>query len=199
MKNQLQLTCSAGIAALVASSLATAQTPSTETRSETPAQTVKPKQPEAQDVDAIVVTARRRNEALIDVPLAITVISSKTLDQLGVKSTTDLANYVPGLEFNQFTQGNARNDRGPNRTLSFRGLALGGTVSAGASMYLNGAAVINNEVPAGMDIGAVEVLRGPQSVYFGRSTMTGAVAYRTKDIPNRFMGEAEVEVGVRCE
>ena len=71
MKYQLQLTCSAGIAALVASSLATAQTPSTETRSETTAQTVKPKQPEAQDVDAIVVTARRRNEALIDVPLAI--------------------------------------------------------------------------------------------------------------------------------
>ena len=180
--SRFRLTCIAGVAALFASSFATAQTPPSP-------------QPEAQASETVVVTARRRNEAIIDVPLAITVISSKSLEQLGITSTTDLANYVPGLEFNQFTQGNARNDRGPNRTLSFRGLALGGTVSAGASMYLNGAAVINNEVPSGMDIGAVEVLRGPQSVYFGRSTMTGAVAYRTKAIPNRFAGEAEVEGG----
>ena len=191
MTNRILLSGSACVVALITASPATAQTSAVDGQN----QAAKPDARPANEISEIVVTARRRNEALIDVPLAITVLSAKNLDQLGIKSTTDLANYVPGLEFNQFTQGNARNDRGPNRTLSFRGLALGGTVSAGATMFLNGSAVINNEVPAGMDIGAVEILRGPQSVYFGRSTMTGAVSYRTKEIPDTFSSEVEVEVG----
>ena len=136
----------------------------------------------------ITVTARRRDESIIDVPLAITVVSGEKLDKLAIRSTTDLANYVPGLQFSDFTPGNSRNDRGGNRPIIFRGLNLarnGGVTQAG-SMFLDGAAVIGNEIPGSYDIGAVEVLRGPQNVYFGRSTMTGAIAYRTAPIPDDF-------------
>ncbi len=183
MTKRFLLTSSACFAALIASSLATAQTPTAPGAS-------------SQSVGEITVTARRRNEALVDVPLAISVVSSAKIEQLGIKGTTDLANYVPGLEFNNFTPGNARNDRGSGRFLAFRGLLLIGG-SSPSSMFLNGAAVVGNEIPAGMDIGAVEVLRGPQSVYFGRSTMTGALSYRTKAIPDHLSGEAEYETGQR--
>ena len=141
----------------------------------------------------IIVTARRRDESIVDVPLAISVVTSKKLEQLDLRDTNALANYVPGLEFSNYATGYARNDRGAFRTLSFRGLAIGGA----ASLFLDGAAVSGNEIPAGMDIGQVEVLRGPQSVYFGRSTMTGAVSYRTKAIPEEWGGEAEMEVAQR--
>ncbi len=134
----------------------------------------------------ITVTARKRDESIVDVPLAITVVSAAKLEKLDIRSTGDLANYVPGLQFSDYTPGYARNDRGGTRPLIFRGLNVGtgGSVSAAGGMFLDGAAVVGNEIPGGMDIGAVEVLRGPQSVYFGRSTMTGAVSYRTKAIPD---------------
>jgi iron complex outermembrane receptor protein len=147
----------------------------------------------------ITVTARRRDESIVDVPLAITVVSSEKLNRLNIKSTTELANFVPGLQFSDFTPGNSRNDRGGNRPIIFRGLNLarnGGVTQAG-SMFLDGAAVIGNEIPGSYDIGAVEVLRGPQNVYFGRSTMTGAIAYRTAPIPEEFQFQANSTVAER--
>lgn len=147
----------------------------------------------------ITVTARKRDETIVDVPLAITVVSAAKLEKLDIRSTGDLANYVPGLQFSDYTPGYARNDRGGTRPLIFRGLNVGtgGSVSAAGGMFLDGAAVVGNEIPGGMDIGAVEVLRGPQSVYFGRSTMTGAVSYRTKAIPDSWGAEVAVTLAER--
>lgn len=151
------------------------------------------------DDGVITVTARRRDESITDVPLAITVVTAEKLDKLAIHSTNDLANYVPGLQFSDFTPGNSRNDRGGNRPLIFRGLnlAANGGVTGAGSMFLDGAAVIGNEIPGGMDLGAVEVLRGPQNVYFGRASMTGAVSYRTKAIPKDWSGAIEVTVAER--
>lgn len=177
--------------------------PQTQSASPTPAPADTTSQPTTAAAtntdDAIIVTARRREESIVDVPLAITVVTAKKLDQLNITSTRDLANFVPGLQFSDFTPGNSRNDRGGNRPLIFRGLNLsnnGGVTGAG-SMFLDGAAVIGNEIPGGFDIGAVEVLRGPQNVYFGRASMTGAVSYRTKAIPKRWVLEAAATLAER--
>lgn len=154
---------------------------------------------EAYDDSAIIVTARKRDESIVDVPLAITVVSAEKMDRLGITSTEDLANYVPGLQFSDFTPGNSRNDRGGNRPIIFRGLNLSGNggITGAGSMFLDGSAVIGNEIPGGYDIGAVEVLRGPQSVYFGRAAMTGAVSYRTAAIPNTITAQANITVAER--
>jgi iron complex outermembrane receptor protein len=149
----------------------------------------------------VLVTARKREESIVDVPLAISVVDSVQMQRLDIRGTGDLAKYVPGLEFNDFTQGNSRNDRGQNRPLIFRGLnlGLGGSVVAAGGMFLDGAAVVGNEVPGSLDIGAVEILRGPQSVYFGRSAMTGAVSYRTKDIPEEWGITANFKAAQRSD
>ena len=164
------------------------------------AQTTAPAVDAVEETGTITVTARRRDESIVDVPLAITVVGSETIERLNLKSTRDIANFTPGLEFSDFTQGNSRNDRGGNRTIIFRGLNLagiGGGVQQAASMFLDGALVLGNEIPGSLDIGAVEVLRGPQNVYFGRSTMTGAIAYRTKAIPKELRVEANIELAER--
>lgn len=147
----------------------------------------------------IIVTARRRDESIVDVPLAISVVTEQKLRALDITDTTKLANFVPGLQFSDYTAGYQRNDRGGVRPLIFRGLNLGqgGSVVAAGGLFLDGAAVVGNEIPAGMDIGAVEVLRGPQSVYFGRSTMTGAVSYRTKAIGDVWSGEVEAKLATQ--
>jgi iron complex outermembrane receptor protein len=185
------LTTSALLGALAAAPAAAqdaapAQTPAAQDSASGPitAETPPPGTAETMS-DDILVTARRRNESIVDVPLAITVVGAATLEKLDITSTSQLANFVPGLQFSDFTPGNSRNDRGGNRPIIFRGLNLarnGGVTGAG-SMFLDGAAVIGNEIPGSMDIGAVEVLRGPQNVYFGRASMTGAISYRTKAIP----------------
>jgi iron complex outermembrane recepter protein len=181
----------AGLPLIAAPAYAQTEQPATGTAIETSA---------AEDNAAdITVTARRRDESIVDVPLAITVVTAEKLDRLNIRSTSELANYVPGLQFSDFTPGNSRNDRGGNRPIIFRGLNLarnGGVTQAG-SMFLDGAAVIGNEIPGSYDIGAVEVLRGPQSVYFGRSTMTGAVAYRTRAIPEGWQLEANATAAER--
>ena len=190
--NRLVLSCGFSVAAGLAAGVAHAQTAAPPA-----AAASAPAAQEPQQASQIVVTARRRNEALVDVPIAISVVTSDKLQQLGITSTTDLANFVPGLEFNNFTVGNARNDRGSGRSLVFRGLLVSTVGGSGASMFLNGAAVVGNEIPAGLDIGQVEILRGPQSVYFGRATMTGAVAYKTRNVPDQLGGEGIVEFGQR--
>ncbi|HEX8415473.1 MAG TPA: TonB-dependent receptor [Sphingomicrobium sp.] len=204
--SRAMLSCSCALLALVAAPVAAQDTNSAGTAAD-PEQAgavdptaIKPQVAEAQTDDGeIIVTARRREESIVDVPLAITVVTSQQLEKLDITSTTELANYTPGLQFSDFTPGDSRNDRGRARPLIFRGINVGGggSVTAAGGMFLDGAAVVGNEVPAGMDIGAVEVLRGPQSVYFGRSTMTGAVSYRTKRIPDDWAAEAELSLAQR--
>ena len=54
---------------------------------------------EAVDAGEITVTARRRDESIVDVPLAITVVSAAQIERLGLKSTRDIANFVPGPRY----------------------------------------------------------------------------------------------------
>jgi iron complex outermembrane receptor protein len=142
----------------------------------------------------ILVTARRREERLQDVPLAITAITDQQLKTLDIRDTVALANFTPGLQLTDAAFG--RNDRGSARPLVMRGLSLanGSGVTAGALVFLDGAPLIGGEVPVSDDIARVEVLRGPQSVYFGRSTLSGAVSYTTKGIGDEWHGYAGVKV-----
>lgn len=193
-------TRSALVGATMLSGLALTPSPAWAQTESQPAARVQTADAAGADSEAdITVTARRRDESIVDVPLAITVVGAEKLDKLNIRSTSELANFVPGLQFSDFTPGNSRNDRGGNRPIIFRGLNLarnGGVTQAG-SMFLDGAAVIGNEIPGSYDIGAVEVLRGPQNVYFGRSTMTGAIAYRTRAIPEDWQLEANATVAER--
>ncbi len=144
-------------------------------------------------LEEVVVTSRRRAERLEDVPESITAFTSKSLEALDLKDTTDLALYTPGLEYSDYNLG--RTDRSSNRQLIFRGLNLanGFGVTSGALIFLDGAPVLSGDVDVSPDIERVEVIRGPQNVYFGRSTFSGAVNYVTKAISPELSGIAESE------
>jgi iron complex outermembrane receptor protein len=145
-------------------------------------------------LEEVIVTARRKEERLQDVPLAVTAFTSQKLETLDIQDTTQVALFTPGLEYSGFSDG--RSDRGASRQLVFRGLDLASNnnISAGALTFLDGAPVLGGEVLASLDTERVEVLRGPQNVYFGRSTFSGAVNYVTKPIPLSWSGTAEVEL-----
>lgn len=145
-------------------------------------------------LDEITVTARRREESLLDVPVAVTALSAEQIQEQGVRDLTDLSGVVPGFFFDDFSS--ARNDRG-YRLFRFRGLVLpnfDGT-SSGASLFIDGAPVIGGSLEGVTDIERIEFLKGPQSVHFGRATLSGAVNVITRDPGNEWDGRVGADVG----
>ncbi len=143
----------------------------------------------------IVVTARKREENLLEVPFAISAFGEQDLQQADLKDLTDLSKLAPGLTFeNQSTN---RADRGtPN--IIIRGINPGGGFTASsdpALLFVDGAPVFGAEVGSFVDIDRVEVLRGPQTAYFGRNTFSGAVNLITKDPGEEVGGFVGLEYG----
>jgi iron complex outermembrane recepter protein len=135
----------------------------------------------ASDDGAIVVTARRREESLLDVPIAISAISGAQLERTGAIDITDISNSTPNVTL--------ETSRGTNSTLTafIRGVGQQDPVAgfeAGVGLYLDDV-YLNRPQAAVLDIydvERIEVLRGPQGTLYGRNTIGGAVKYVTKRI-----------------
>ncbi len=136
----------------------------------------------------VVVTARKREESSLKVPLAITALSSQELQAENIQSIDEIAAVTPGLVRDSTTTGAARADRS-SQQLIIRGMtpASGNNVT---SVFVNGIPVSDGDVDGIFDFDNVEVLKGPQSAYFGRSTFAGAVNIVTKDPGNEWHGYA---------
>ena len=146
----------------------------------------------------IIVTARKISESIDTVPLAITAMTSAKIEARNLKSIEDVAAFSPGFYTQSQTgTGAGRNDRS-FRQLTFRGIGASSTnvgPFAGGVAFLDGAPVLNSSLANVQDLERVEVLRGPQSAYFGRSTFIGAINYITKDPTNTWTGRVTAEVG----
>lgn len=126
----------------------------------------------------IIVTARKRDENLIDVPVAISTLGSAALEARGVQGLNELNDFVPGLRF-QNSSAN-RNDRGFT-TIAMRGMYPGDSPNRqGVTVFIDGVAVPGGATPGLTDIERVEVVKGPQSAYFGRATFAGAINFITR-------------------
>jgi iron complex outermembrane receptor protein len=136
-------------------------------------------------LEEIVVTARKREEALQTVPLSVTAFSGAKLDKMNITSVTALGNVVPNLSVtpgNSFVGG---------IEIGIRGIIEQDTILTNDSpiaLYLDGVLIArNNGVPLDfVDLERVEVLRGPQGTLFGRNTTGGAVNIVTKGPANEF-------------
>lgn len=130
---------------------------------------------------SIVVTARRRNEILLDVPVAVTAYTGEQLSRQGALDITDIADTTPNVTFEV--------SRGTNTTLTafIRGVGQQDPVAGfeqGVGLYLDD--VYLNRPQASVldiyDVERIEVLRGPQGTLYGRNTVGGAIKYVTRRI-----------------
>ncbi|PIB89894.1 hypothetical protein CSW62_24910 [Caulobacter sp. FWC2] len=125
--------------------------------------------PAANTLEEVVVTARRREERLQDVPIAVVAVSERQLEEKNIKNVNDLTVVAPGLSI-QNTTGN-RN----NVTYSIRGQGQAfGQNSPGVVAYF---AEVPDFSSAIFDLQSVQVLKGPQGTLFGRNTTGGAVLF----------------------
>ena len=147
-------------------------------------------------LEEIVVTARKIEENLMEVPLAITAFSSADLEAADMSTLEDIQLFTPSFFFSNQQGGSGRNDRSSN-SLTFRGLFLGSNtgISAGGLMFIDGAPIIGAQPPSVVDMERVEILKGPQAAYFGRSTFVGAINFVSKDPADEFGGRITAEYG----
>lgn len=125
----------------------------------------------------IVVTARRRDESLQDVPLTVNAVTSATIEKLNIRDLKDITAVVPGLVL-------APGTRTTGSVSSLRGLNVDNTSSGNngtVEFYLNDAPVSAGGVLQSLyDIGQIEVLRGPQGTLRGRASPSGSITVTTK-------------------
>ncbi|HEX2762290.1 MAG TPA: TonB-dependent receptor [Allosphingosinicella sp.] len=146
-----------------------------------------------QDED-IIVTARRRAENLIDVPIAVTAYSGEALERQGATDITDLSDTTPNVTI--------ETSRGTNTTLTafIRGVGQQDPVAgfeAGVGLYLDDV-YLNRPQAAVLDIydvERIEVLRGPQGTLYGRNTIGGAIKYVTRRLADEPAFNARVNIG----
>jgi outer membrane receptor protein involved in Fe transport len=125
-------------------------------------------------IDEIVVSARRRDEALTTVPASITAYSSDFLDKQNIQSFTDYATKVPNLSFQYGQGGNVL--WGGDRQTTIRGVVGNGTTA----YYINDTPVPASVSPQTLNLDRIEVLKGPQGTLFGASSMGGTLRFITK-------------------
>ena len=137
----------------------------------------------AQDQE-IVVTARKRQETLKDVPVAATAITGDLIEKRGFTSVKDIATLTPSLNINSDGAGRA--------FVSIRGVGttLIDTIQPGVGIFVDGiyqpnTSYLNNPLT---DVERVEVLRGPQGTLYGKNTLGGAISVITRQPTNEFEG-----------
>lgn len=133
----------------------------------------------AATTDEIIVSARRRDESLQDVPVAVSAFNGDRLENMGAVDLTDIGDITPNVTL--------ETSRATNSTLTafIRGVGQQDPVSgfeAGVGIYVDD--VYLNRPQAALldiyDVERIEVLRGPQGTLYGRNTIGGAVKYVTK-------------------
>ncbi len=148
-------------------------------------------EPETND---IIVTARRRSESAQDIPIAVSVLGAKQLDETGAFNVNRLQQLAPTL---QFYSSNPR-----NTAVSIRGLGVPFGLTSdgfeqGVGIYVDD--VYYSRVASAtfdfLDVAQIEVLRGPQGTLYGKNTTAGAINIQTNQPTFDFEGRAEVSIG----
>lgn len=143
--------------------------------------------------DEIIVTARKRDEKLQDVPISISVIGADTIDRGNLDNISDIALQTPGFSFKQGF-GRIGGGGGAGVRPSIRGMSS--VVGApNAAFFVDGIFVSDNISSYQLDnIERVEIIKGPQSALFGRGTFAGAINYVTRRPTNEYTGRAKLTV-----
>ena len=150
-------------------------------------------------IEEIIVTARQQAETLQDVPVTIAALTEEDLDRYNITSLVDAAKMVPNMVI-------APGGSGNGASLRLRGIGSSSISAAfdhSVAINVDGVVVnrgrfIHNSY---MDMGQLEILKGPQSLYFGKSATAGVVSITTNDPGDEFefqiMGGLDTELDGR--
>lgn len=144
--------------------------------------------------DEIIVTARKREETILEIPVSISAFSQEALNDRGITDAASLSNFTPGFKFENEGTGSFSGRSSPQ--IRFRGVGSQATTpaSSAGALFWDGAVLSDGAgiLPL-IDLERVEVIKGPQTAFFGRNTFSGAVnfipAAPTEEFGGKLIGE----------
>ncbi len=144
----------------------------------------------------VVVATRKRDENIQDVPITISALTDEDLAERSISSLADLGNNTPGVAINSIAGGNVQ-------TIYIRGLAPANTtndlnVEANVGVFIDGIYQTSRntlDLISVLDVGQIDVAKGPQSALYGRSTFAGAMGISTGKPTDEFTGRVSATVG----
>jgi iron complex outermembrane recepter protein len=146
----------------------------------------------ADGLDEIVVTARKREETLLEVPVSITALTARDIESRGIENLQDVALFTPGLTYFDAIQSqlgtpvirgiSQTNLNSPDRNVA---IFYGG-------VYLSSTSAANLEI---LDVERIEVVKGPQSALYGRNAFNGAINFVPAMPTQNFFAKVEGTVG----
>lgn len=130
------------------------------------------------EIEEIVVTATKRSESVQDVPVAISVVDSSTIEAMGIDEFTDITKISPSLTI-------SRGDWATNSSFNLRGVGtnvFSTNIEPSVAVIVDDVPLVRSEQAFSdlSEIAAIEILRGPQSTLFGKSASAGVINIRTK-------------------
>src|SRR5579862_3030807 len=149
-----------------------------------------PVQAQTSDLTEIVVTARKRDESLQNVPVAEDVFTQQQIQSAGIESPRDFVNLVPNMTLVEVQNVG-------NSFITIRGISQARNSEPSVAVLVDGVLEPNPyEFDQELnDIKEIEVLKGPQGALYGRDAIAGAIIIRTQDLADHFEGSAKVGVG----
>ena len=139
--------------------------------------------------DTIIVTARKREEALENVPVAVTAFGAEELREKSIRTAYDLVSNTPGLQI----RGSSASRNSPEYFIRGQGSSFG--TNPGVVVYFAESTLGPVGSSSFFDLESVQVLKGPQGTLFGRSTTGGAVLFTPRRPDDELGGYVEATVG----
>ena len=133
-------------------------------------------------VELLVVTARKREDSIQEVPLSVSAITATQIEEQGLHDLQDISQATPGLVYENYATAGlstAAVTRGMGQT--FTSARIQNTAVFLDGIYLQRQSMVN---PSLLDMERVEIVKGPQNAQFGRNAFAGAIQYVTKRPPS---------------
>ncbi len=146
--------------------------------------------PVSEEVEEVLVTARRRSETFKDVPMTVNVFTSETIEAAGIDRPADFIARVPNMTL-------VETQNAGNAFVVIRGISQARNSEPSVAVLVDGVletnpAEFNQEL---FDIEQIEVLKGPQGAVYGRNAIGGAIIIQTKAPGDEFEGRVKLGYG----
>ena len=141
-------------------------------------------------LEEVIVTARKQEERLQDVPISMTAYTSKDIERYQTQSLVDVGTLTPGLVINSSSN--------PTGTIFLRGIGASDnspSIDQAVSINVDGVQVSQAQIIrlAQLDLQQIEVLKGPQSLFYGKDSPAGIISMVSADPGRRF--ESKIRTG----
>ncbi len=143
-----------------------------------------------EEIEEIVVTARKRAESFRDVPVTVSVFTAENIEAAGIQRPADFIARVPNMTL-------VETQNAGNAFVVIRGISQARNSEPSVAVLVDGVletnpAEFNQEL---FDIEQIEVLKGPQGALYGRNAIGGAIIIRTRDPGDEFEGRLKLGAG----